>query len=52
MIKRFEDFVKDLSLKTESKQKDTDKESKVKVDDEHKYLAGVKRLLRLSDWVK
>ena len=35
MIKRFEDFVKDLSLKTDSKQKVVDKESKVKIDDEH-----------------
>ena len=47
MIKRFEDFVKDLSLKTESKQKDVEKESKVKVDDEHKYLAGVKEVIEI-----
>ena len=47
MIKRFEDFVKDLSLKNESKQKDVEKESKVKVDDEHKYLAGVKEVIEI-----
>ena len=47
MIKRFEDFVKDFSLKTESKQKDVEKESKVKVDDEHKYLAGVKEVIEI-----
>ena len=47
MIKKFEDFVKDFSLKTESKQKDIDKESKVKVDDEHKYLAGVKEVIEV-----
>jgi hypothetical protein len=32
MIKKFEDFVKYFSLKTESKYSDSDKESKVKVD--------------------
>lgn len=47
MIKRFEDFIKDISLKTESKQKDVEKESKVKVDDEHKYLAGVKEVIEI-----
>ena len=47
MIKRFEDFVKDLSLKIESKQKDVEKESKVKIDDEHKYLAGVKEVIEI-----
>ena len=45
MIKRFEDFIKDLSLKNESKQSDTDKESKVKVDGGHKHLAGVKEVI-------
>ena len=39
MIKRFEDFVKDISLKTESKHIDDEKNSKVKIDDEHKYLS-------------
>ena len=50
MIKRFEDFIKDLSLKTESKQHiDTDeKESKVKVDGEHKHLAGVKEVIEVA----
>jgi hypothetical protein len=47
MIKRFEDFVKDLSLKTESKQTDNDKESKVKVDGGHKHLAGVKEVIEI-----
>lgn len=47
MVKRFEDFIKDLSLKNESKQKDVEKESKVKVDDEHKYLAGVKEVIEI-----
>ena len=47
MIKRFEDFVKDLSLKTESKQNDREKDSKVKVDDDHKYLAGVKEVIEI-----
>ena len=50
MIKRFEDFIKDLSLKTESKQHiDTDeKKSKVKVDGEHKHLAGVKEVIEVA----
>ena len=47
MIKKFEDFIKELSLKNESKQKDVNKESKVKVDDEHKYLAGVKEVIEI-----
>ena len=47
MIKRFEDFVKDLSLKTESKHTDNDKESKVKVDGGHKHLAGVKEVIEI-----
>ena len=47
MIKKFEDFVKDLSLKTESKHTDEDKKSKVKIDDEHKYLAGVKEVIEI-----
>ena len=47
MIKKFEDFVKDLSLKNESKHIDNDKKSKVKVDDEHKYLAGVKEVIEI-----
>ena len=45
MIKRFDDFVKDLSLKTESKHSDTNQESKIKVDNEHKHLAGVKEVI-------
>ena len=47
MIKKFEDFVKDLSLKNDSKHIDNDKKSKVKVDDEHKYLAGVKEVIEI-----
>jgi hypothetical protein len=47
MIKRFEDFVKDLSLKTESKNIENEKKSKVKIDDEHKYLAGVKEVIEI-----
>ena len=47
MIKKFEDFVKELSLKTESKQPTDDKESKVKVDGEHKHLAGVKEVIEI-----
>ena len=47
MIKKFEDFVKDLSLKTESKQNDTEKDSKIKIDDDHKYLAGVKEVIEI-----
>ena len=47
MIKKFEDFVKDLSLKTESKQNDREKDSKIKVDDDHKYLAGVKEVIEI-----
>lgn len=47
MIKRFEDFVKDLSLKTESKHTGDDEKSKVKIDDEHKYLAGVKEVIEI-----
>jgi hypothetical protein len=47
MIKKFEDFIKELSLKNESKHKDVNKESKVKVDDEHKYLAGVKEVIEI-----
>ena len=47
MIKRFEDFVKELSLKNESKEKDIEKESKLKIDDEHKYLAGVKEVIEI-----
>ena len=47
MIKKFEDFVKDLSLKTESKHIDNEKKSKVKIDDEHKYLAGVKEVIEI-----
>lgn len=47
MIKRFEDFVKDFSLKTESKHTDDDNKSKVKIDDEHKYLAGVKEVIEI-----
>lgn len=45
MIKKFEDFIKELSLKNESKHKDVNKESKVKVDGEHKHLAGVKEVI-------
>ena len=47
MIKKFEDFVKDLSLKTESKHNDNEVESKVKVDGEHKHLAGVKEVIEI-----
>ena len=47
MIKRFEDFIKGISLKTESKHKDVENESKVKVDNEHKYLAGVKEVIEI-----
>ena len=47
MIKKFEDFIKDISLKTESKHEDIEKESKVKIDDEHKYLAGVKEVIEI-----
>ena len=47
MIKRFDDFVKDLSLKTESKHSDTNQESKIKVDNEHKHLAGVKEVIEI-----
>lgn len=49
MIKRFEDFIKDLSLKTESKQHtdSEEKKSKVKVDGEHKHLAGVKEVIEV-----
>lgn len=47
MIKRFEDFIKDFSLKTESKQTSEDKESKVKVDGSHKHLAGVKEVIEI-----
>ena len=47
MIKRFEEFVKDLSLKMESKQSEGDNESKVKVDNEHKHLAGVKEVIEI-----
>ena len=47
MIKKFEDFVKEFSLKTESKQQTDDKESKVKVDGEHKHLAGVKEVIEI-----
>ena len=47
MIKRFEDFIKELSLKNESKEKDIEKESKLKIDDENKYLAGVKEVIEI-----
>lgn len=47
MIKRFEDFVKDISLKTESKHTDDEQKSKVKINDEHKYLAGVKEVIEI-----
>ena len=47
MIKRFEDFIKDISLKTESKHTTDDKDSKVKVDGEHKHLAGVKEVIEV-----
>ena len=47
MIKKFEDFIKDISLKNESKQNDIDKDSKVKVDDGHKHLAGVKEVIEI-----
>ena len=47
MIKKFEDFIKEISLKTESKQTTEDKESKVKVDGEHKHLAGVKEVIEI-----
>ena len=47
MIKRFEDFVKDLSLKTESKHTTDDNKSKVKVDGENKHIAGVKEVIEV-----
>ena len=47
MIKKFEDFVKDLSLKTESKHTTNDNKSKVKVDGEHKHIAGVKEVIEV-----
>lgn len=47
MIKKFEDFIKDISLKTESKHTTDDKDSKVKVDGEHKHLAGVKEVIEV-----
>lgn len=47
MIKRFEDFIKDFSLKTENKHIDNDKKSKVKIDGEHKHLAGVKEVIEI-----
>ena len=47
MIKKFEDFIKDISLKTESKHTTEDKDSKVKVDGEHKHLAGVKEVIEV-----
>lgn len=47
MIKKFEDFIKDISLKTESKHATDDKDSKVKVDGEHKHLAGVKEVIEV-----
>ena len=45
MIKKFEDFIKELSLKTESKHNDKNKDSKIKIDGEHKHLAGVKEVI-------
>lgn len=47
MIKKFEDFIKDISLKTESKHTTDDKDSKVNVDGEHKHLAGVKEVIEV-----
>ena len=47
MIKKFEDFIKDISLKTESKHTTDDKDSKVKVDGERKHLAGVKEVIEV-----
>ena len=47
IIKKFEDFIKDISLKTESKHTTDDKDSKVKVDGEHKHLAGVKEVIEV-----
>ena len=47
MIKKFEDFIKDISLKTESKHTTDDKDSKVKVDGGHKHLAGVKEVIEV-----
>jgi hypothetical protein len=47
MIKKFEDFIKDFSLKTESKHTTDDKNSKVKIDGEHKHLAGVKEVIEI-----
>ena len=47
MIKKFEDFIKDISLKTENKHTTDDKDSKVKVDGEHKHLAGVKEVIEV-----
>lgn len=47
MIKSFEDFVKDLSLKTESKHTTDDNKSKVKVDGKHKHIAGVKEVIEV-----
>jgi hypothetical protein len=47
MIKKFEDFIKGFSLKTESKHTDDDKKSKVKVGGEHKHLAGVKEVIEI-----
>lgn len=47
MIKSFEDFIKDISLKTESKDINSENKSKVKVDNEHKYLAGVKEVIEV-----
>ena len=47
MIKKFEEFIKDISLKTESKHIDDENKSKIKIDDEHKYLAGVKEVIEI-----
>ena len=47
MIKKFEDFIKELSLKTESKHNDKNKDSKIKIDGEHKHLAGVKEVIEV-----
>ena len=47
MIKKFEDFIKDLSLKTESKHTTDDNKSKVKVDGKHKHIAGVKEVIEV-----